>query len=285
MASTGFGSPLGTVVIMSSMLTSILYGFSILVFMGTIWTFTYIQRIQDVNRPIAAVGTLMFLLSTHMVVVVIRTEDGLVKYRDTFPGGPLAFFADVSQETFVAKCVTYVLQTLLGDGVMIYRCYVVWKSVRIIILPCTCNDHSQAGSNFGSISTGETGHWVTAFFVFTLTANLLTTGLLAYRIWTIERSVAAIRFTKGRIPIIWVLVDAALLHSTAFCSSLICFARSNNGLFVIGDMIVIIISIAFYMVFIRLAIRTTSRLCAGGQARWNEESPCNFLLSLCRLDT
>lgn len=88
MASTGFGSPLDTVAIMSLMLTSILYGFSVLMFMGTIWTFTYIQRIQDVNRPIAAVATLMFLLSTvHMVVVIIRTEDGLVKYRDTFPGG------------------------------------------------------------------------------------------------------------------------------------------------------------------------------------------------------
>lgn len=181
-------------------------------------------------------------------------------------GRPVAFFADVSQETFVVKCAIYVLQTLLGDGVMIYRCYVVWKSVRIIILPCVmwCGvatfgvcwtyNYSQAGSNFGSIFTGETGHWVTAFLVFTLTANLLTTGLLAYRIWTIERSVAAIRSTKGKRPIIWVLVDATLLYSTALCSSLICFARSNNGLFVIGDMIVIIISIAFFMVFIRLAI-------------------------------
>lgn len=64
MASTGFGSPLDTVAIMSLMLTSILYGFSVLMYMGTIWTFTYIQRIQDVNRPIAAVATLMFLLNT-----------------------------------------------------------------------------------------------------------------------------------------------------------------------------------------------------------------------------
>ncbi|KAG2754599.1 hypothetical protein P692DRAFT_20719436 [Suillus brevipes Sb2] len=272
MASTGFGSPLDTVAIMSLMLTSILYGFSVLMYMGTIWTFTYIQRIQDVNRPIAAVATLMFLLSTvHMVVVIIRTEDGLVKYRDTFPGGPVAFFADVSQETFVVKCAIYVLQTLLGDGVMIYRCYVVWKSVRIIILPCVmwCGvatfgvcwtyNYSQAGSNFGSIFTGETGRWVTAFLVFTLTANLLTTGLLAYRIWTIERSVAAIRSTKGKMPIIWVLVDATLLYSTALCSSLICFARLNNGLFVIGDMIVIIISVAFFMVFIRLAVSKSTQ--------------------------
>jgi hypothetical protein len=54
-----------------------------------------------------------------MVIVIIRTEDGLVKYRDTFPGGPAAFFADISQETFVIECAIYILQTLLGDGVMV----------------------------------------------------------------------------------------------------------------------------------------------------------------------
>lgn len=101
-ALTGAGISLDTAAIMSLVVTGILYGFSVLMFIGTIWTFTYNQRIRDVNRPIAAVATLMFLLSTaHMVVVIIRTEDGLMEYRDTFPGGPAAFFADVSQEMFV----------------------------------------------------------------------------------------------------------------------------------------------------------------------------------------
>ncbi|KAG1757413.1 hypothetical protein EDB19DRAFT_36257 [Suillus lakei] len=265
--STGTGISLDTAAIMSSVLAGILYGFSVLMFICTIWTFIYKRRIQDVNRPIAMVATLMFVLSTaHMVVVIIRTEDGLVKYRDTFPGGPTAFFADVSQVTFVVKSTIYTLQTLLGDGVVIYRCYVVWRSVRIIILPCMmwCGtamlgvcwlyNYSQAGSNSGSVFTEETGRWVTVFLVFTLVTNFFTTGLLAYRIWMIERSVSAIRSTKGRMPILWVLVDAALLYSATLCSLLICVARSNNGLFVIGDMLVMIISITFYMVFIRITI-------------------------------
>jgi hypothetical protein len=95
MVSTGFGFPLDTVAIMSLMLTSILYGtynsrvclsqahqtstlrysgFSVLMFMGTIWTFSYIQRIQDVNRPIAAVATLMFLLSTVVSFSLLASD-------------------------------------------------------------------------------------------------------------------------------------------------------------------------------------------------------------------
>jgi hypothetical protein len=46
-------------------------------------------------------------------------EQGLVVQRNTFPGGPAAFFADVSQTTFVAKNVIYTLQTLLGDGIVV----------------------------------------------------------------------------------------------------------------------------------------------------------------------
>ena len=42
-------------------------------------------------------------------------------YRGTFHGGPVAFFEDVSQNTFVVKSIIYTFQTLLGDGVMVGR--------------------------------------------------------------------------------------------------------------------------------------------------------------------
>lgn len=125
-----------TSALMTVVLEGILYGFSLLMFLGTIWSLTYKQHTQDINRSIAAVAILLLLLSTaHIVMSIIRVYDGLVKYRDTYPDGPVAFFANVSQETYVINDTLYVLQTLLADGVVIYRCYVVWQSVRVIILP------------------------------------------------------------------------------------------------------------------------------------------------------
>lgn len=83
---------------------------------------------------------------------IYRIEQGLVVQRNTFPGGPPAFFADVTQPTFIMKNIVYTLQTLLGDGVVvslatssnkrnnliqhqIFRCYVVWQNVWIVFIP------------------------------------------------------------------------------------------------------------------------------------------------------
>jgi hypothetical protein len=55
----------------------------------------------------------------HIVVDIIRLEDGFVKYRDTFPGGPAAFFQDISQPTFLTKNILFAFQTMLGDGVLV----------------------------------------------------------------------------------------------------------------------------------------------------------------------
>ena len=80
--------------------------------------------------------------------------NGLILYRDTYPGGPVAYFSDVSQWTFTVKNYVYTAQTLIGDGVIVsvfflcrnslrhllialqlYRCYLVWQSKLIMIFP------------------------------------------------------------------------------------------------------------------------------------------------------
>lgn len=58
------GLPLDSANIMSTVLEGILYGFSVLMFIGTMWTFIYKQRIRDINRPVVVVATLLFVLST-----------------------------------------------------------------------------------------------------------------------------------------------------------------------------------------------------------------------------
>lgn len=257
--------------LLASALEGIAYGFSILMFIGTIWALTYKQHVHDVSRPIAMVAMLLLILSTaHIIVNIVRVEDGLVKYRDMFPGGPVAFFADLTQQTVTIKNMLYILQTLLADGVMIYRCYVVWQSVLIIILPSvlwcslvvtgvfTIYSFSRVTSNSGDIYSNESGQpvqWAMAFFTLTIATNLLSSGLLAYRIWKIERDVSTVRAKKDTLmPILRVLMDSAILYSVALFTLLICYVCSNDGEVVIADMLMPIISIAFYMVLIRIAI-------------------------------
>jgi hypothetical protein len=262
------GIPLDAGTLMSTVLEGILYGFSILLFIGTIWSLTYKQRIRDINRPIAVVAILLCMLSTaHIIVDIVRVEFAFVRYGSTYRGGPSAFLADVSQQTYVLKHAFYVLQTLLADGVVIYRCYIVWQSIWIVILPSMlwCSVAvtgviglycaSQSGSDSGDIYAQVLANWVTAFFALTIATNLLSSGLLIYRIWSIESNVSTARTTKGpMMPLVRVLMDTAVLYSVVLFIALICFVCSNNGEVVVLDMVMPIISIAFYMVLIRIAL-------------------------------
>lgn len=267
------GIPSDTAAILSASLEGILYGFSVLMFMGTIWALTYNHRMRDVNRPITAVAILLLILSTaHIVVNIIRVQDGLVTYRDTFPGGPAAFFGDVTQRTYVIKHALYISQTLLADGVVIYRCYVVWQRVWVIILPSMlwCGvavtgvsavySLSQASRTPTDIFATVAADWITSFIISTLATHLLSSGLLAYRVWMIECSVSTIRATKNSMmPIVRILVDATVLYSLALFIRLMCFICNNNGEEILVDMVVPIISIAFYMVLVRVAMKAKTR--------------------------
>ncbi|KAG0706686.1 hypothetical protein DFH29DRAFT_137655 [Suillus ampliporus] len=262
--------------IISVALESLLYGFSILMFIGTIWALTYKRRVQDLNRLVTVVAILLLILSTaHVVVDIIRVEDGLVKYRDSFPGGPAAFFTDVSQTTFVIKYLLYILQTLLGDAVVIYRCYVVWQTVWVIILPSilwcgvaitggfSIYSYTQAARNIDNIFTEATSQCIGVFCALTLATNLSSSGLLAYRIWKIERSVSSSRATKiTTTSVLRVIMDAAILYSIALIFTIIGSLCSSNGAYIVVDMVTPIISIAFYMVIVRIAIgrKTHSQL-------------------------
>ncbi|KAG1805524.1 uncharacterized protein BJ212DRAFT_1391296 [Suillus subaureus] len=262
------GIPLDSAAIMSIVLESILYGFSVLMFIGTIWALTYKRHMRDVNRPITAVAVLLFALSTaHMVIDIIRTEEGLIQFRDEFPGRPDAFFADISQETFVINNTIVVLQTLLGDGVVIYRCYVVWQTVWVIIVPSIlwCSVAVTGGYSIYSFShttsisrrvfSHATRQWISAFAGLTIANNLLSSGLLAYRIWEIECNVAKSRTTKiTTTSILRVLMDAAVLYSIALLCTLITLVCSNAGPLVMIELLTPIISIVFYMIIIRIAM-------------------------------
>jgi len=70
--------------------------------------------------------TWCYLLNSlkHLVIDIIRLEHGFVTYRDTFPGGPLGFFQDISQPTFVTKNLIYALQTMIGDGVVVCSIFI-----------------------------------------------------------------------------------------------------------------------------------------------------------------
>ncbi|KAG9308482.1 hypothetical protein JVU11DRAFT_11826 [Chiua virens] len=259
--------PLDKAELLSVLLEALLYGFSLLMFGGTMWILLSQRSTERLNHKMLAVACAFLLFSTvHFVIDIVRIMEGLILYRDSYPRGPDGYFSDVSHWTFVSKNYLYAAQTLIGDGVILYRCYAVWQSKLVMILPvllwfaviitgmaCPYTEFIVAQDKvFG----GVLSRWITAFYASTFTTNLLTTLLLAYRIWSIDRKATSMR-DPGKSPlrpILYIIMDAGLIYSVSLFAALICFANQSNGQYVILDTLTPIISITFYMVIIRVGL-------------------------------
>ncbi|KAK7035797.1 hypothetical protein R3P38DRAFT_3311788 [Favolaschia claudopus] len=254
--------------LLSTVLETLLYGFSLLLFMATLYILLRGRPWSQVNRPMLAVACLLFILSTiHLGVDIDRLNKGLIVYRDIYPGGPIAWFGNPSQPSFVFKNAVYSFQTALGDGVVIYRCYKVWQSVWAIVFPCILwlgVAVTAAGSVYSctlpstdptSIYAQQLGRWIKAFYSTTLACNLTATALLAIRLWMINNSVRKTRMGRGlTIPVLLIVMDAGMLYSMTLIAALVCFALESNGQYVVLDMVTPTISIAFYMVIVRVGV-------------------------------
>jgi len=163
----------------------------------------------------------------------------------------------------------FTAQTLIGDGVVLYRCYAVWQSKLVMILPvllwCAAGA-TGIGSPYtaskvmqSEVFIGSLSRWITSFWATALATNLLTTFLLVCRIWYVDRKATRLRANHRHSqlrPILHILIDAGLIYSLALLVALICFVCQTNGQYVMLDMVMPITSITFYMVIIRVGLAT-----------------------------
>ncbi|KAI0327856.1 hypothetical protein GY45DRAFT_1347492 [Cubamyces sp. BRFM 1775] len=267
------GLPLDLSAVISTTLEGILYGFSIFMFGVTLYILQENSRRarREINYKMLTFSIALLVCSTvHIIIDIVRACRGLVLKRNSYPGGPLAFFAQPSEWTFVAKNAVYTVQTLVGDGILIYRCYAVWQSWLTIAFPMilwvwsavsgALAVHSVSIVPFGTGTVFLTSvrRWITAFFASTLATNFSVTILLAYKIWITNRRVARMR-QDSLLPVVRVIADAGVLYSVTLAAALGCFVQKSNGQYFVLDMICPIISITFYMVIIRIGLAESQR--------------------------
>jgi len=217
------------------------------------------------------VAILLLIFSTiHMAVDINRIWIGFVGQKGKLD--PVLYFSDVSQQTFVFKNAIYSFQTAVGDGVVLYRAYAVWRTPWPLILPFTVYCGVIAASigsvytvsittpNSSNVFFKSTGQWITAFYAATFTCNLLATLTLAIRLWVIERRAASFRAGGGTLrPVLLIVIDSGFLYSVTLFSALMCFVNNNNAQFIVLDWITPIISISFYGVILRVALVQSER--------------------------
>ncbi|TFY82862.1 hypothetical protein EWM64_g1144 [Hericium alpestre] len=186
------------------------------------------------RRTMLPVGTILFVLATaHLVIDFVRILDGFV-YE---PGGPMVYFSNIAHPLFTAKTVLYVTQTLIGDGVMIWRCYMVYnKKLWVIAVPgivllvnacagyLVCYELSHA--THGTTVFQTAASWIATFFSLTMAINVSCTAVIALRIYMSGSLSGSIH---SLMPALIAIVESGALYSSGVMGLLIAYCRNSNG--------------------------------------------------------
>ncbi|KAI8976423.1 hypothetical protein BD414DRAFT_531010 [Trametes punicea] len=125
-------------------LETLLYGMNFVLYWTCMSMLTRCRRTPKVNTVMVGSRTLMFAFSTaHVSLGFQRLVEGCNILRDR-PGGPAAFFSDVSVPPNVVKVGIHTVNAsplrsyafFIGDSIVVWRCWLVWgRDWKMCVLP------------------------------------------------------------------------------------------------------------------------------------------------------
>jgi len=278
--------------IVSIFIQTLLYGAFAVVFILTVWVLLTRRRKRNPwMDPMLWISIVMFVVATmHIGVNYTRIIQAFIIYRDE-PGGPAAFFNELSQFTQIFGSTLYIVQTIVGDSVLLYRCYLVWGTLWVIAVPFVLLLGSTA-SGIGilysfakvvpqaDIFVNELQNWITSFFSLTLATNIVCTSLVALRIWWINRSIMTF-LDHNYYPIIFLVLESGAVYSATLTALLILYKTGSWFQYVLLDAISPIVGLVFSMIIIRIGLGiTTARGSSGtedNQTAFGRRIPISFV--------
>ncbi|KAJ7432658.1 hypothetical protein B0H11DRAFT_2260287 [Mycena galericulata] len=189
------------------------------------------RRPSEVRWLILSVSIALFMVATFDVIL---GDLGLLHNLQAFAfytggGGAVQELSDISGWINVTKTAAHVAQMILGDFVLaniqvgclsplrrisidvaLIRCYIVYSRHWKVLIPSLILYfggvaigiklvEAQASLNHAEITviSSDIRPWSETFFCITAVQNTLTTGLLIWRIWRVEREIEEFRMSAS----------------------------------------------------------------------------------------
>ncbi|PFH47759.1 hypothetical protein AMATHDRAFT_125871, partial [Amanita thiersii Skay4041] len=252
--------------LVSIFVQTLLYGAYTVLFAMTYWVLVHRRpRGRPIHKTMLGISITMFILATmHIAVNYTRILKAFIQHRDA-PGGPASFFNQLSEFTQIFGSTIYVAQTLVGDAVVLLRCYLVWgRRLSVVAFPCLLLLGSTVTGigilySFAKvvpeaeIFVKELQEWIVSFFTMTFATNVICTGLVAIRIWYINRQ--TIVFTGHSMrPVMLLVIESGAVYSATLLVLLILYKVKSWFQYVLLDAVSPIVGLVFSMIIIRIGL-------------------------------
>ncbi|KAF8997200.1 hypothetical protein BDQ17DRAFT_1309908 [Cyathus striatus] len=208
------------------------------------------RRRDEINWIMLIIGCILFFVaSLDIFVAFARCLQAFVFYNG--PGGPTAVFSELENWTTLTLSFTTLFLTVSGDGVLIYRCWIVynrsWKvvvpsilvwltAVVSMILILQFQASLQAA---GTVTSSKLVLPNRIFWVASIIQNLLTTTLIVERIRRVDRENSKFsalttdgQKTSDLRKVMRRIIESGLLYTLSVIATFITYTCGSNSLYV-----------------------------------------------------
>ncbi|KAI0779718.1 hypothetical protein C8Q74DRAFT_710801 [Fomes fomentarius] len=263
--------PLDKAYLTAIWLETLFYGINICLFSSYVYILRF-RHTRKITPIIFWVAVLMFCFATiHVSLGFCRLIWGFIDLRD-MPGGPGAYFSDVSTPPNVAKVTIHSVNSILGDSIVVWRCWHVWGGnwkvcvvpILLICASAVCG-FSQAiifaqAKTVHSAFANELERWNGSLFSLSLVTNVVVTTLIAARIWFTTRETkdsgvsSAFRYTK----VLVLIIESAMIYSMALVIEITLYFIGSNAFYIVYDPIAQLTGIVPTMIIVMSVLGLTS---------------------------
>ncbi|KAI0083620.1 hypothetical protein BDY19DRAFT_1060844 [Irpex rosettiformis] len=236
--------------------------------------------------------TIFALVTIHFIMDVLRATNAFTTHTD-IPNYAIAYYTVVRRDLDIIKSAAYIAMTIISDGLIGYRTFVVWGRhlvlagflILLIIADISLGVYTVyllADTHPGDDAlAGRVTECVKYFYIVTLIHNLICTILISLKIWRVQHEVdryspaiSALRNggsskkgvrgslcrRRGWMPgdkLILVIVESAAIYSLLLIIMIIMSVFASSAMLAMLNLVSPIIGIVFSMVIIRVSIDRT----------------------------
>ncbi|KAG7443795.1 uncharacterized protein BT62DRAFT_934758 [Guyanagaster necrorhizus] len=250
-----------------------LHGLYTGLFLASMYLLLFKKKKNRVVAVMTLVNCLMYAVATAHMIINFRQNFAAFLWHNGAKDDSV--FHDTSSVTQWSQLMLEVVNIALGDGIVIWRAWILWNRRWWIILSSVLLLLGTMASGIGlvyTVATAPTGVvftdprlevWAVAFILSTFSTNAWATTLVAYRTWLHFKlvrhltGVSILGSFRKRSAILPILIESGTLYCCTWLIVIAIFLSSSNAIYIMIDTISQLTAIYPTLIITLVCVRST----------------------------
>ncbi|ESK92761.1 hypothetical protein Moror_15934 [Moniliophthora roreri MCA 2997] len=243
------------------------YGFFSCLFCATvcIYFIDWLRLVAGSPAPASRANIMLFISAVMFMIATIHLALGTYRLFKNYIDVAVPPILPVARWDNITITLLYATQEILGSGAAVYRCWILWNmdwevvafplflllgEIAVSYVPSGFIAESDLAKG---IADPRIPGFITSFYVLNSAANITTTSLMVYRLWSVHRN----SHTANKsilVSVMWILVESAMLQLVVEVILLGLFLVNSSAQYVFFGLVVPVIGITFTAVALRIKL-------------------------------